>query len=245
MTAEPAISVLHRDDHLLVLDKPAGASLLADRAGEPCLWDALRTWCAGNGLPRPLLVHRLDKGTSGVLVVALAQKAQSSLARQLNAGTVGKCYVAATCGAPEPRRAVVDLPLREGRKSRYRVAGLREDIGLDRSRTPAVWHLARQDSAERERGHESVTSYRVFREREGRALVVLRPATGRTHQLRVHLAWLGWPIAGDSLYGRPDAPEQQAARLMLHCRRMAIRDDWSAEKPFARAFRSPLPEAFA
>lgn len=237
MTDSPAIAVVHRDGHLLVLDKPAGASLLADRAGEPCLWDALRDWCAAENLPKPLMVHRLDKGTSGVLLVALRREAQSSLTRQFNDGTVRKSYLAATCGVPAPR-AVVDLPLREGRKSRYRVAGLREDIALDRSRTPPVWYLSLQSTAEREKGHASVTSYRVVAERDGRALAVVRPATGRTHQIRVHLAWLGWPIAGDSLYGKPDSPEQQAPRLMLHCRAMTIRDDWSGPTPRLRVFRS-------
>lgn len=236
MTIAAGFSVVHRDDNLLVIDKPAGASLLADRAGEPCLWDALKEWCATEKLPKPLLVHRLDKGTSGVLVVALRREAQSSLTRQFNEGTVRKSYLAVTCGVPTPR-AVVDLPLREGRKSRYRVAGLREDIALDRSRTPPVWYLSLQSTAEREKGHASVTSYRVVAEANGRALVVVRPATGRTHQIRVHLAWLGWPIAGDSIYGKPDSPEQQAPRMMLHCRGMTVRDDWSGGKPRLLAFR--------
>jgi tRNA pseudouridine32 synthase/23S rRNA pseudouridine746 synthase len=205
------VPVFYRDAHLVALDKPAGFSLLADRSGAPCLWDALPALLDG----KPYLVHRLDKGTSGVLLVARDQPTQSALTRAFAKRDVRKFYLAwvtgeLTCAGT----GTIDLPLRPGRKSRYRVAGPREAI----LRTGASWTLTRRDPE----GLEASTRFRVLARAHGRTLVLLAPRTGRTHQLRVHLAWIGHPIVGDSLYGRPEAPEQGAARLMLHCHRLVL-----------------------
>jgi 23S rRNA-/tRNA-specific pseudouridylate synthase len=215
--------VLDRSAHLAVLAKPAGVALLADRAGAPCLWDALPDLLGG----KPYLVHRLDKGTSGVLLVALDQPTQSALTRAFNRREVRKFYLAwvvgSLAGAPpgvagekpyEGRTRTVDLPLRPGRKSRYRVAGQRADIRED----ARGWTLSRTEPE----GHASLTRLRVLADGPRRSLVLLEPRTGRTHQLRVHLSWIGHPILGDHLYGKPGAPEQAAERLQLHCHRLVV-----------------------
>lgn len=238
MSFQPAI--LHESPDLLVLDKPAGVSLLADRAGAPCHWDELTAWCAATARPRPLLVHRLDKGTSGVLLVALSARAQRSLTRQFTARTVAKSYAAVTVGIPEPPSAMIDLPLCPGRKSRYRIAAPRDAITLDRSARPPRWILKPGTEDTAAPSFPSQSRLRVLRGAAGRALVLLHPRTGRTHQIRVHLAWLGWPLVGETLYGRPADPAQQAPRLALHCLRLAVTDDWSGS-PRRLLFRSPLP----
>lgn len=203
---------LYRDASLIAFDKPSGVSLLADRGSEHCLWDEIRTFCHP---VKPLLVHRLDKGTSGVLLIALEPGRQAALTRAFSERRVHKWYVARVVGVPDLRgTGTIDLPLRPGRKSRYRVAGKREDI----RRRGATWSLAHRDGE----GVAALTRIRVLARRDGSSVLLCAPQTGRTHQLRVHLAWIGHPILGDHLYGRPDAPEQQFARLALHCHRISI-----------------------
>jgi tRNA pseudouridine32 synthase / 23S rRNA pseudouridine746 synthase len=205
------LEIIHRDHRLAVINKPANVSLLADRSGAACLWDSL----PGALGAQPLLVHRLDKGTSGVLLIALEREAQKTLTRAFQQRRVRKYYVAWVQGGLETGRSLtVDLPLRKGRKSRYRVAGPRERIRC----SDDGWRLAGPHAD----GFDSVTRLRRLRQVRGRTLLLAAPITGRTHQLRVHLAWIGHPIMGDSLYGRPAAKEQQAPRLQLHCHRLVI-----------------------
>jgi tRNA pseudouridine32 synthase/23S rRNA pseudouridine746 synthase/23S rRNA pseudouridine1911/1915/1917 synthase len=204
--------VLYRDASLIALDKPSGVSLLADRSGAPCLWDEIRALCAPR---KPLLVHRLDKGTSGVLLVALDAERQRTLTRAFNARHVRKFYVARVVGRPElTGTATIDLPLRPGRKSRFRVAGQRADI----RRLANGWSLASPQG----NGRDALTRVRLLARRHTASVLLCMPATGRTHQLRVHLAWIGHPILGDSLYGEPAAAAQRFARLALHCHRIVI-----------------------
>jgi tRNA pseudouridine32 synthase/23S rRNA pseudouridine746 synthase len=211
----PVPEIIHESAELLVLNKPADVPLLADRSGMPCLWDTL-----GEHLGRKLfLVHRLDKPTSGVLAIAFTQDCQRRLTRQFQARQVRKYYLAWVRGQMPPA-GTIDLPLKKGRKSRYRVAGARADIVGENGR----WAL-RQAGGE---GFASVTRFRTLRLRPGlhsgadRSLVLLAPRTGRTHQLRVHLSWIGHPILGDRLYGRPDDPGQAASRLLLHAHRLVL-----------------------
>lgn len=207
----PGLEVLYRDEHLAVLNKPADVSLLADRSGAPNLWDSL-----GDELGcKPYLVHRLDKGTSGVLLVALQPQTQRSLTRAFQQRRVGKFYLTWVTGAFAAGRSLtIDLPLRKGRKSRYRVAGERARI----VRGAAGWSLPTPTGD----GHASLTRVRALLAGERRSLLLAAPLTGRTHQLRVHLAWIGHAILGDHLYGRPDAELQQAPRLQLHCHRLVV-----------------------
>jgi tRNA pseudouridine32 synthase/23S rRNA pseudouridine746 synthase len=208
------LAVLHRSAEILAIDKPSGVSLLADRSGAACLWDVLRDYLRPDGL-EPLPVHRIDKGTSGVLLVALTREAQSRLTQAFAHRDVRKFYVARVVGDPRlgGRSGTVDLPLAKGRKSRYRIAGPRERIARDRNR----WYLASRPD-----GYPSVSRMRRVGGDAGHALLALQPITGRTHQLRVHLAWIGHPICGDTLYGRPDDPAQRWPRLALHCHRIVV-----------------------
>jgi tRNA pseudouridine32 synthase/23S rRNA pseudouridine746 synthase/23S rRNA pseudouridine1911/1915/1917 synthase len=205
------IEVIYQDADVMVLHKPSGISLLADRSGAPCLWEALPELLNG----KPYLVHRLDKPTSGVLLIARHPASQRRLTRAFQKRQIRKFYLAWVRGNPPPV-GTIDLPLRKGRKSRYRVAGNRANIELEQS----VWHL--QEPQETVDGHDSLTRLRCLIAGADRSLVLLQPRTGRTHQLRVHLAWIGHPILGDQLYGDPHSPEQLAPRLQLHCHRLVV-----------------------
>ena len=223
------LDVLYRSADLLAINKPSGVSLLADRSGAPCIWDELREVLADERL-EPLSVHRIDKGTSGVLLVALTRERQSQLSQAFARRDVRKFYVARILGKPEldGHTGTIDLPLAKGRKSRYRVAAPRERIARHGSR----WHL----TGRAQPGHESITRLREIGSDGQHTLLALQPLTGRTHQLRVHLAWIGHPIAGDYLYGKPDADAQQWPRLALHCHRVVVD---------GIAVTAPLPPAFA
>lgn len=206
------LKVLHQNAELLVLDKPSGISVLADRSGAPCLLDAIR-----DEYPAARLVHRIDKGTSGVLVLATSRAAQRRISQAFARREVGKHYVAKVTGhVPRGTTLTIELPLKPGRKSRYRVAGLREEIRASRG----GWSIA--DAGE---GAASVTRIRVLahsRQGPARSLLSVQPLTGRTHQIRVHLAWVGHAVVGDRLYGAPDSAEQSAPRLMLHAHRLVL-----------------------
>lgn len=222
---------LYRDADLLALDKPSGVSLFADRSGADNLWDQLKVQLSSEGI-RPLSVHRIDKGTSGVLLVALNRDTQRELNRAFNHGAVSKYYLARVSGdLALTRTGVIDLPLRRGRKNRYRVAGARDAIHRDADR----WSLR----GDPEPGFRSLTRLRRLAAAGSDTLVALAPRTGRTHQLRVHLAWIGHPIRGDHLYGRPDTPDQRWPRLALHCHRLAFR---IGATPYALTAR--VPEGF-
>ena len=206
------LNVISESADLLVLNKPTDIALLADRSGAPCLWDQIKQTLAPE---RPFLVHRLDKGTSGVLLVARNQPTQRTLTRAFQARTVRKFYLAWVVGRLATDRTMqIELPLRRGRKSRFRVAGPRNQIHRQGTR----WRLRQPDA----HGLECETHLRSLRASDQRSLLLLRPITGRTHQLRVHLSWIGHPIMGDHLYGQPGSDAQSAARLQLHCHRMYV-----------------------
>ncbi|NJN52012.1 MAG: RNA pseudouridine synthase [Gammaproteobacteria bacterium] len=219
-------TVIHRGDDLLVIDKPSGASLFADRTGAPCLWDHIKAYL---GTTAPLPVHRLDKGTSGVLLIALSKARQASLNRAFNDRRLSKFYVARVVGTLTLRgTGTLDLPLKKGRKSRYRIAGERSTI----TRTEDRYCVPKADAD----GLASVTRMRVVAHRDHHTVLSLQPITGRTHQLRVQLAWIGHAIVGDHLYGKPGAAPQQGSRLALHCHRLRL--------PDGDCFHAPVPPAF-
>lgn len=201
-------ATLFENDELLVVDKSSGVSVLADRTGAPCLWDELKA-----RYRRPRLAHRIDKGTSGVLLVALTADCQRALTRAFNRRLIRKHYLAVVAGhVPTGATLTVSLPLKRGRKNRYRVAGLREEIRSTRR----GWHIESAD------GLASTTRIRALRRTARRSLIVAQPVTGRSHQLRVHLSWIGHAVVGDHLYGAPSSPEQSARRLALHAHRLAV-----------------------
>src|SRR6186713_48481 len=120
------LDVLYRSSDLLAIDKPSGISLLSDRSGAPCLWDTLRDELAAQDC-EPFSIHRIDKGTSGVLLVALTRERQAQLTKSFSDRDVRKFYVARVLGDVDLHGAtgIIDLPLTKGRKSRYRVAAPR------------------------------------------------------------------------------------------------------------------------
>jgi tRNA pseudouridine32 synthase / 23S rRNA pseudouridine746 synthase len=177
MTAEEIVSrVLYRDALMLVIDKPAGLPVHPGPKGGETLvhhLDALRF-----GLPRrPEAAHRLDRDTAGCLVLGRHPKALARLGELFKANTIEKTYWAVVEGGPEAESGTIDLPI--GPQSRERPWWMKVDP----------------------KGQPALTRWRVLGRADGRALLELRPITGRTHQLRVHCAARGWPIHGDTLYG--------------------------------------------
>ena len=210
------LTIPYRDSALLVVDKPAPMpSQSSARQPDNTLENAL---CALEGDPpdyvyRP--VNRLDKGTSGLMVVARSAHVQQLLQRQLHTPDMVREYLAVTQGEPPADCGVIDLPIAkaEGATVRRRVCP---------------------------EGKPARTHYRVLRRGGGRALVLLRLETGRTHQIRVHLAALGCPVAGDFLYGE-ELP-QLPGRFALHSHRLELRHPLTGE---LLELRSPLPPALA
>ena len=216
------LAVIYEDANVLVVDKPVGL-VVHPAAGNPSgtLVNALLYHCARlpEGFPgeaaRPGIVHRLDKGTSGVIITAKNLESREFLARQFRQRSVVKQYVAIVQGQPPQPAGRIESRLARDRRQRKRFRSL--DTGTV--------------------GKKAVTRYRVLRRKAGHCLLSLRPLTGRTHQLRVHLSSLGCPIVGDSLYG-----SRAHAALMLHACRLRLRIPGKAE---AVTFRSPLPPRFA
>ena len=191
--ATPAVRCRYADAHLLVLDKPAGLLCVPGRG--PDKQDALsaraqRLW------PDACIVHRLDQATSGLVLMARGAQAQRVLGKAFSERRVGKRYCALVRGLPADAGAAwreIDLP-----------------IAADWPRRP----LRVIDPAQ---GKPSLTRWRLQRHdaAAGTSLLALEPVTGRTHQLRVHLAAIGHPILGDALYA-DEATRQRAPRLLLH-----------------------------
>jgi tRNA pseudouridine32 synthase/23S rRNA pseudouridine746 synthase len=198
MTADEMLArLLYRDGLMLVIDKPAGIAVHRgpNAAREPALdasFDALRF-----GLPRaPALAHRLDKDTSGCLVLGRHRKALALLGKLFKQGKVGKTYWAVVEGGPEADEGRIDLALSK----------------LDESRG---WWMKTDPH-----GMPSITKWQVMGRGDGKTWLALEPFTGRTHQLRVHCAAMGWPIIGDSIYG--SAPREGGPPLHLHARAVTV-----------------------
>jgi 23S rRNA pseudouridine1911/1915/1917 synthase len=226
------LSILHEDDDLIVVDKPAGM-VVHPGAGNPAgtLVNALLHHCRGRlsgvgGVERPGIVHRLDKGTSGVMVVARTDAAHRSLAGQFKARRVDKVYLAVVWGNIRPDAGEISLAIGRDRRDRQRIS--------PRSSRP----------------REAVTLFRVVRRLGPFTLVAAMPRTGRTHQIRVHLASLRHPIVGDSLYG-PKLPGSLPApwaaalaavgRPLLHAWHLGFNHPADGRRV---AFTAPPPEDF-
>jgi tRNA pseudouridine32 synthase / 23S rRNA pseudouridine746 synthase len=199
MTPEEMVArLLYRDGLMLVIDKPAGFAVhkgpKASNRGE-CLedyFDALRF-----GLPRaPALAHRLDRDTSGCLVLGRHRKALAELGRLFKSGRVAKTYWVVVEGGPVQEEGRIDAPL--GRKDASRGWWMKHDP----------------------QGQPAVTTWKVLGRAASLAWLALEPLTGRTHQLRVHCAEMGWPVVGDSIYG--NAPRLGGPGLHLHAREIAV-----------------------
>jgi tRNA pseudouridine32 synthase/23S rRNA pseudouridine746 synthase len=187
--------LLYRDALMLVIDKPAGIHVHRGPKGGESLedsFDALRF-----GLPRrPALAHRLDRDTSGCLVLGRHRKALATLGKLFKGGKVGKTYWAVVEGGPAEDEGRIDMPLGK----------------LDESRG---WWMKPDPH-----GLPSSTTWKVMGRGGGLTWLALEPLTGRTHQLRVHCAETGWPIVGDAIYG--SAPRTGGPTLHLHSREVVV-----------------------
>lgn len=196
MTPEEMLArLLYRDGMMLVVDKPHGLPVhRGPKGGEAFedFFDALRF-----GLPRPpALAHRLDRDTTGCLVLGRHRKALALLGGLFKQGQVGKCYWAAVEGGPVADTGRIDIPLAK-----------RDDA--------RGWWMKVD-----ERGLPSASTWKVMGRGSGIMWLALEPLTGRTHQLRVHCAEMGWPIVGDNIYG--SASRTSGPVLHLHSREVTV-----------------------
>lgn len=211
--------VLHRDGLVLVLDKPAGLPVHSVAGGKNLhLGQLLFAWQYGLKQP-PLLAHRLDRDTSGCLILARHRKAMIRMTELFATRQVEKTYWAVLEGIPDASNGTIDAPL------------------VDMKRPGGVTvRLAKPDDGDA--AQEAVTDWRVLATANRRTWVEFHPRTGRSHQLRVHAASiLGCPIVGDRLYGRPEV-----GGLCLHARTVAFAP--RANKP-PLSITAPVPEALA
>jgi tRNA pseudouridine32 synthase/23S rRNA pseudouridine746 synthase len=214
--------VIYEDEDLLALAKPAGLSSQGGRAQVNTL-DELLWAFARPGKARPRLIHRLDRDTSGVILTAKTKPAAGFLGKAMMARQFAKTYRAIVApGAPEPTEGVIETPLR------------REDIGREAYIRIC---LASHPDAE-----AALTRYRTLKATPAAALLELEPETGRMHQLRVHLASIGRPIAGDARYGGALAVAGHAVpRLMLHAAALTFPHPRGGLK----RLEAPVPEDMA
>ncbi len=200
----PDIPVIYEDDYVIVLNKPSG--LLSMAKGEYCPEPTLEDY--------GLLVHRLDRDTSGVVILAKDKETQKMLRKQFQDRKTHKTYLAVVDGAPKLPAALIDLPIARNLKR------------------PTTFEV-------NQNGKPSQTYYQVLESKNGKSLLELKPTTGRTHQLRVHLRYLNAPILGDPVYG----DEKSAPRLMLHARDLEITIP-SSTGNIRKTFHADAPEEF-
>ena len=209
------LDVVYEDGDLLIVDKPAGMPVHPG-PGHPdsTLVNAvlgLDTAIANvGGAMRPGIVHRLDMDTSGLIAVAKTDQAHASLTGQLRDRTVGKGYRALVVGALSPPQAVIEAPIGRHPQERKKMA-IVED------------------------GRPATTRYKTIANYRGYTYADVRPKTGRTHQIRVHLASIGYPVVGDALYGKRD---ERVGRQFLHAAYLEFDHPASDERIH---FHSPLP----
>jgi tRNA pseudouridine32 synthase/23S rRNA pseudouridine746 synthase len=205
--------VIYTDEHVIVLDKPSGLlsvpGIGADN--QDCLARRVEARFAG-----ARIVHRLDRDTSGVIVMAMDAEGHRDLSRQFEKRLVDKCYIAVTAGVVDADDGEIDLPLRK-------------DLNPPR---PGPRHIV-----DHVHGRPALTRYRVLRRDADRTRLELRPQTGRSHQLRVHLDAIGHPILGDDLYAPPEVVAM-ADRLLLHAQAMSITHPATGQR---LNFESPCP----
>jgi 23S rRNA pseudouridine1911/1915/1917 synthase len=221
------LTIVHEDDHLLVVDKPAGL-VVHPAAGnyDGTMVNALLHHCAGRlsgigGVARPGIVHRIDKDTSGLLVVAKTDKAHEGLAAQFARHDVDRRYTAVVGGVPVPPAGRIEGALARSTANRQKMAIVKDG-----------------------RGKHAITHFRTVATFDGAAQVECRLETGRTHQIRVHMASIGHALLGDAVYGRtpgklvPLLKDLAFERQALHAATLGFVHPVTQEK---LCFESPLP----
>ena len=221
------LRIVFEDEHLLVVDKPAGL-VVHPAAGnrDGTLVNALLHHCAGRlsgigGVARPGIVHRIDKDTSGLMLVAKTDTAHEGLAKQFAAHSIGRRYLAIVRGVPREAKGTIDAPLARSSQNRKKIAIVPEG-----------------------RGKRAVTHWRRLEVLQQAALVECRLETGRTHQVRVHMASIGHPLLGDPVYGGGKSVHRELLsaldfrRQALHAQGLEFTHPVSKER---LSFESDLP----
>jgi len=221
------LKIVFEDEHLLVVDKPAGL-VVHPAAGnlDGTLVNALLHHCGGSlsgigGVARPGIVHRIDKDTSGLLVVAKTDVAHEGLARQFAAHSIDRRYLAIVTGVPKVSEGVVDAPLARSSTNRKKIA-----------------------IVEGSRGKRAVTHWKRLEALKDAALVECRLETGRTHQVRVHMASTGHPLVGDPVYGRSGKTHGKILKELQFHRQALHATELGFTHPVTKgrlSFRSPMP----
>ena len=188
------LNILHEDHEILVVNKPSGLLSVPGRGEHlaDCLISRIQ-----EAFPQALLVHRLDRNTSGIMVFAMTPHAQRHLGLQFEKRQIKKTYVARVWGRLEPKTGQVDLPL------------------------IVDWPNRPRQMVDYENGKPAQTDWRVLKSTDQESRVRLMPKTGRSHQLRVHMLALGHPILGDPFYAEGEARDFE--RLMLHSEELRLR----------------------
>jgi 23S rRNA pseudouridine1911/1915/1917 synthase len=211
------LDIVYEDEVLLVIDKPAGM-VVHPGAGHTSgtLVNAVLAHCPQltdvGGADRAGIVHRLDKDTSGLILVAKDDATHSALQRQFKRRQVAKTYLALVEGQVQPREGIIEAPIGRDKRQRKKMAVVR-------------------------RGREAQTMYRIIEYLADHTLLEVRPHTGRTHQVRVHLAWLGYPIVGDAVYGHR-RQRLLRSRHFLHAARLRLTHPATGKEI---EFEAPLP----
>jgi len=222
LAAEPiALNIVYEDDCMVVVDKPPGMVVHpAPGHATGTLVNALLHHCQDlsgiGGVGRPGIVHRLDKDTSGLVLVAKSETAHQSLARQFKEREIKKVYLALVRGQVAKDKGVIDAPIGRHKIHRKKMA------------------------VQRQGGREAATEYEVLARYPHFSYLRLFPRTGRTHQIRVHVASLGHPILGDATYGgKLEGKTMKMPRQALHAHRLQLKHPLSGEP---MVFTSPLPQ---
>jgi len=221
------LTILFEDEHLLVVDKPAGL-VVHPAAGnfDGTLVNALLHYCAGalsgiGGVVRPGIVHRIDKDTSGLLVVAKTDVAHEGLAKQFAAHSIDRRYLAVVNGVPKAAAGKVDAPLARSATNRKKIA-----------------------IVEGSRGKRAVTHWKRLEVLRDAALVECRLETGRTHQVRVHMASIGHPLVGDPIYSRSGKTHGKLLKELGFHRQALHAAELGFTHPVTKhklSFSSPMP----
>jgi 23S rRNA pseudouridine1911/1915/1917 synthase len=210
--SEHVLPIVYIDDNVIVINKPIGVLTHAKGAlnEEFTVGEFFRRYCSYNAdTNRPGIVHRLDRDTSGIMIGARNEATATMLQKQFADRKTKKTYIAITVGAPKNDAARIDLPI---------------------GRNPSAPSTFRVDA----KGKSAITDYKVLQTKGELAMIELRPYTGRTHQLRVHMKYMNTPILGDRVYGK------EADRLYLHAKQLEITIPTSDR----RTFEAPLPLEF-
>ena len=216
--AEPELRIVHLDDALAVVEKPAGLVVHPAPSHQgPTLVDELAEVLGGGGDPeRPGIVHRLDKGTSGLLVVARDDEAHAALQEQVRAREVERVYLALACGRLASRTGTIDAPIGRAARQRHRMA-----VSVAASR-------------------QARTHFSVIELLPRETYLEARLETGRTHQIRAHFAAIGHPLTGDATYG--GAQRYGLRRQFLHAHQLSFTHPRGGER---LSFTSALPRDLA